>query len=131
MDFTIASSTAPSYVDITDLRLLVDSDGDFSDASVYNEGGGLSFSYSAGVISVTGISKAQIPNNSTRYITIASVNSATPLPIELISFEATAKKNRTVQLTWQTASEKNNDYFTIERSVNGIDWKEIDRIDVV
>ncbi len=129
MDFTIASSTAPSYVDITDLRLLVDSDGDFSDASVYNEGGGLSFSYSAGVISVTGISKAQIPNNSTRYITIASVNSATPLPIELISFEATAKKNRTVQLTWQTASEKNNDYFTIERSVNGIDWKEIDRID--
>ncbi len=41
-----------------------------------------------------------------------------PLPIELISFEANVLKN-SVLLTWITASELNNDYFTIERSPDG------------
>lgn len=41
-----------------------------------------------------------------------------PLPIELISF--TAKANgRNVLLEWATASERNNDFFTIERSIDG------------
>ena len=52
----------------------------------------------------------------------------TPLPIELISFEA-RKNNRDVNLTWQTASERNNDFFTVERSPNGIDWDVLELID--
>jgi Secretion system C-terminal sorting domain len=40
------------------------------------------------------------------------------LPIELTSFTAN-KKNTTTKLTWQTASEKNNSHFAIERSQNG------------
>ncbi len=56
------------------------------------------------------------------------------LPIELISFgaqygkEQSADKSPAVLLTWITASEENNDYFTIERSADGVNFKEIDRI---
>lgn len=50
----------------------------------------------------------------------------TALPIELISFNAvTDLTNNTVNLVWATASEKNNDYFTIERSVDGKQWNVI------
>jgi hypothetical protein len=51
-----------------------------------------------------------------------------PLPIELISFEASLYK-RQVELIWQTASELNNDYFCIERSSNGVDWKVLETIE--
>lgn len=44
------------------------------------------------------------------------------LPIELISFNALAN-NGVIDLSWITASEKNNDYFTVERSRNGIDFE--------
>jgi hypothetical protein len=49
----------------------------------------------------------------------------TTLPIELLNFNATALNNDQVKLDWQTASEINNDYFTIERSENGLIWKEL------
>lgn len=52
---------------------------------------------------------------------------ATTLPIELLSFDASANLNK-VDLTWATASEKNNDFFTIERTIDGIDFEEIARI---
>ena len=46
------------------------------------------------------------------------------LPIELISFYAKKSDNeRIVELHWTTASETNNDYFTIERSKDGINWE--------
>lgn len=44
-----------------------------------------------------------------------------PLPIELISFTANAENN-VVNLKWSTASELNNDYFTLEKSRNGRDF---------
>lgn len=47
-----------------------------------------------------------------------------PLPIKLITFNATSNGNSVV-LTWQTATEINNDYFTIERSVDADNWEEI------
>lgn len=54
--------------------------------------------------------------------TLASSDAANPLPIELISFDARAQGN-VVNLTWQTATEINNDYFEIERSANGVDFE--------
>ncbi|MEQ8425537.1 MAG: T9SS type A sorting domain-containing protein, partial [Cyclobacteriaceae bacterium] len=41
-----------------------------------------------------------------------------PLPIELVSFEAQLVKGSVI-LKWVTASELNNDFFTVERSVDG------------
>jgi len=39
-----------------------------------------------------------------------------PLPINLTSFKATEKDNK-VELKWETASEVNNDYFTVLKSI--------------
>jgi PKD repeat protein len=50
-----------------------------------------------------------------------------PLPISLVSFSAVCKNGRT-NLQWITASEVNNDYFTVERSGDGIDFTKIAKI---
>ena len=44
---------------------------------------------------------------------------ATPLPVELSAFTATAEGNRAVRLAWATASEKNSAAFEVERSQDG------------
>ncbi|MGY2131259.1 Ig-like domain-containing protein [Hymenobacter sp. HD11105] len=46
------------------------------------------------------------------------INPNIPLPVELVSFVATWT-SAAPKLTWATASEKNNSYFEIERSVDG------------
>ncbi len=56
---------------------------------------------------------------------VGSVGS--PLPIELMSFDATLVEN-TVVLNWATASETNNDYFIIERSGDGKSFTPINQI---
>jgi len=118
----------PTLVNTAHLRLLVDDDGDFSNGGTtcyYNgDGTGIVITYSNPVITISGISTAHITNNSTRYITIASINSATPLPVKLTQFDIDCKKE-TPQLTWTTTSEINNDYFTIERSTDAINFKAI------
>ncbi len=50
----------------------------------------------------------------------------TTLPIELLYFEPKLIGND-VEISWATATEKNNDYFTIERSANGKDFEQIFR----
>ncbi|MFC5272155.1 T9SS type A sorting domain-containing protein [Adhaeribacter terreus] len=50
-----------------------------------------------------------------------------PLPVELLKFEASRSKNGIV-CSWETASEKNNHYFTIERSHNGKEFQESGRV---
>jgi hypothetical protein len=52
-----------------------------------------------------------------------------PLPIELVFFSATPIENQRVILEWQTSSEINNAFFTIERSKNGFDWEIVKKID--
>ncbi len=44
-----------------------------------------------------------------------------PLPIELLDFSASCKNNLVI-INWSTSSETNNDYFTLERSVDAQDW---------
>ena len=51
-----------------------------------------------------------------------------PLPIELIDFRGNCEGNRVV-ISWTTASEQNNDYFTVEKSHNGVDWQAIGTIE--
>ena len=46
------------------------------------------------------------------------------LPIELLDFNI-VYNGSSVELNWSTASEYNNDYFTIERSINQLDWEKI------
>ena len=51
-----------------------------------------------------------------------------PLPIELTSFEATPT-GPNVQLVWRTASEINNDYFTVEKSKDGINFEVLMKVE--
>jgi hypothetical protein len=46
----------------------------------------------------------------------------TPLPIELLEFSGVNLGNHN-QLKWVTSSERDNDYFTLERSSNGWDFE--------
>lgn len=55
------------------------------------------------------------------------VDNATPLPITLVSFDATCESGVTV-LNWSTGSEKNNDYFVIEKSTDAINFSPIGTI---
>ncbi|MCK4664732.1 MAG: T9SS type A sorting domain-containing protein [Bacteroidales bacterium] len=47
------------------------------------------------------------------------------LPIELIVFYVVQNFNSAI-IKWSTASEINNDYFTIEKSVNGVDFETVE-----
>lgn len=49
------------------------------------------------------------------------------LPVELVSFDG-RNINKNVALEWRTASELNNDFFTVERSTNGKDFRAIGKV---
>jgi hypothetical protein len=49
------------------------------------------------------------------------------LPIELTFFDAESSADG-IDFTWQTASEKDNDYFTIEGSSDGVNWRSMHEI---
>ena len=49
------------------------------------------------------------------------------LPITLLSFKA-SKSYESTYLSWSTSSELNNDYFTLERSINGTNFEKIGKI---
>ncbi len=49
------------------------------------------------------------------------------LPIELLNFDGTCVSNG-VEFNWSTATETYNDYFLIERSINGYDWIPVTKV---
>jgi photosystem II stability/assembly factor-like uncharacterized protein len=53
--------------------------------------------------------------------TIIKTENASPTPVELTSFTATLNQLK-VQLTWQTATELNNQGFEIQRKIEDTDW---------
>ena len=50
------------------------------------------------------------------------------LPIELLFFDAKIKDDK-VKITWETASEINNDFFTVERSADAVNFVAISDIE--
>ncbi len=50
-----------------------------------------------------------------------------PLPIELLNFTAQLVQTRG-HLQWATATEKNVNYFSVEKSMDGVSFKEFDRV---
>jgi len=128
VDLILNSCADLTAINTADLRLLIDDDSDFRDATIYSSTDGISFSNASGVISIRGISTAQVPQGATRFMTLASNNLETPLPIELVFFEGKLLENRQVELFWQTATETNNAFFTVEKSADGEDWIELARL---
>ena len=120
-------------VTASDLRLLIDknNNNDFTDETAAGGGvisgatslGGNIYEFAAVPAGNTGIR-----NN--RRFTLGTINtSQTPLPIKLISLDATPSDHQTVLLDWKTASETNNNFFTVERSKDGMLWEEVIQMD--
>ena len=66
-------------------------------------------------------------NSAGDYIYTGSQTSAAVLPVTLSSFDI-QKDNKNVLLKWRTEFEMNTNYFSLERSNNGINFKEIGRV---
>ncbi len=110
-------SAVPGAKVQADLRLLIDRDGDgFSDNDRAPRGGTLA----GNIFTVTAV---DIQGGD--YFTIGTANaSSTPLPIELARFNV-VYENPVVVTSWETASELNNESFTLERAGADLDFREI------
>jgi hypothetical protein len=63
--------------------------------------------------------------NSFSSFTLGSLNTGwNPLPIQLLSFNAVPNGEK-VDITWETATEQNNAYFTIEKSKDGVNFTKL------
>ena len=61
-----------------------------------------------------------------RRFTLGTTNiGSTPLPIELLEFTAEPGPDGSVLLGWMTATERDNDHFTVQRSPNGSVWENV------
>lgn len=107
---------------INHIRLLVDTDADgvFADETPIGPPallGGLY--YFNGVTALTdGV-----------YFTLGTTDiAATPLPIELLHFNASPAFDGSVRIEWSTASERDNDHFMVQRSADTHDWSDLLRV---
>lgn len=118
-------------------KITLASDGNLIVSGTFNKNGSQGTYTGTGNVyagSYTGTASALVPDTSEKnagtnlqadlpaVYDFVQNNGNTPLPVSLISFTA-AVENNAVQLAWSTASEENNDYFTIERSTNGVDFE--------
>ena len=63
-------------------------------------------------------------NNSDYFDAWVLADQSAPLPIELVAFDAKANDNQ-VDLTWTTAAEINSDFFTVERTKDGVAFEDV------
>ena len=92
-----------------------------------NLGGPASAAGTTITISMDSIPAVQHRDASPSYLTLGSKKRSTLLPIELLSFTATCDGRNPI-VEWTTATERNNDYFVIERSDDAINFTEIARV---
>jgi hypothetical protein len=113
ISFDLSSLASPLG---SNLRLLIDRDADgFADNDVTPIVG----SFISNTVVFSGIDFV-----SGDRFTLGNTNASIPLPIELIYFNATVQQAG-VKLQWATASELNNDFFTIQRSQDAEDWEDV------
>ena len=67
-------------------------------------------------------------NNGYEFSSFTGKTSLVTLPVELVRFEGVLEDG-VVQLNWETSSEINNDYFVVEKSLDGVSFTEVDRVD--
>jgi hypothetical protein len=75
------------------------------------------------VLATSTITGCSVQLLATATVTVTDI----PLPVELLTFMATDQL-KSVKLDWTTASETDNDYFSVERSLDGEFWSEIGQV---
>ncbi|MEI7596854.1 MAG: GEVED domain-containing protein [Bacteroidota bacterium] len=114
----LTGQTGVLSLNASDLRLIVDADGDFSNASVL----------STPTISINGlvatINVDPSNFNSTPYFTLGSTTVTTPLPVVLLNYSVTCKNNEQ-EIKWNTASETNNSFFKVDFTSDLINYETV------
>lgn len=64
-------------------------------------------------------------NGITKFPTFIVQSGNAPLPVELMYFNVMLNKQKQTEINWKTASELNNNYFTMEHSTDMIQFKNI------
>lgn len=105
----------------SDLRLLIDrNDNGFMDNDVTPIAG----SFVGGVVTFSSVNFS----DADRFTLGTADATNSPLPIELSAFRAVPVEAG-VSVQWSTASETNNDYFTVERSADLKFWSEVAEVE--
>jgi len=99
---------------------------DYADWSTFSASTTIPAEGAAGRITNGGNGYAQRTGYTT-FSKFAIGKGSSPLPIELMAFYGNYNDKK-VELNWSTASEINNDYFTILKSQDGINFFELNRI---
>lgn len=76
---------------------------------------------------ITGTVTSQVVSSFSPF-SFGALTTSNPLPIELMDFTAEKTDGKRVSIRWSTASERNNDYFTIERSKDGQRFEKIGEV---
>ena len=80
--------------------------------------------FTVALLLVCGNALSQVSDKYTELGYFAIAKQVTILPVQVTSFEAT-KNEKAVILSWETHSETNTNYFSIEKLVNGLDFKQL------
>lgn len=119
---TINGPTGLGTSNLTQLRLMVDADGDF------NSGVTLIAPTSTDAINNTVTFTVDFNGTDGFYYTLGS-QEEDALPITLLSFSANKNNNGHILVEWTTAQEINNSFFTIERSTDAINFEPLTQLD--
>lgn len=156
LDVSGISGTSPArweriwYIDVTNSGAVIQADVEFEMAAggmsgttpvtasnyklLYRSGTSGAWSEVATASSISGTTVVFASynfnnNGDDGYYTIGTMNYTTsPLPIELLSFDA-IMNDKKVDITWSTATETNNDYYSIEKSKDGINFETVSIVD--
>ncbi len=79
------------------------------------------------VLQTTAFAQYNVGNDDGFSVSCVGSVSEVPLPIELLFFDAKCNNGK-VTINWTTATEINNDYFTIERTTDGTAFQVIGKV---
>jgi hypothetical protein len=120
LTYDLSSVSGPSGIGSNNLnlvRLMVDDDGDFSN-------GGTTLIAPSSIDGGANTVTFDVDFTNGQYYTLGSTE-VDALPITLIAFDARTTTDNQVEITWATAQEINNSFYTIERSKNGTSFETV------
>jgi hypothetical protein len=87
------------------------------------------FTYTADFYPEGGLSSSIITANNASDVFVAAYNNLISLPLRFESISARVVKNgEAVQINWSAASQLNNAYFEVQRSVDGVHFESVSRV---
>ncbi len=78
--------------------------------------------------SITSTSSPSAFNSFSTFALANQIDGSNTLPVNLVYFTAQPDNNNKVNLGWETATESNNSYFTVERSKDGSSFEDLQKV---